>query len=141
MPCCSDRHTERVQSEGQAPIYRLARPGHNRSPPVKRRHTPRLSSQRKYGRWIGPWVGEVVFGVVGMPQIDGSASAKRATAGRIIDFPPPSTRPTRAPRSNERDSVLLAIDGGHPVRTDSVPPWPHYAPDEIAVVSSVLQSG
>lgn len=35
----------------------------------------------------------------------------------------------------------LAIDGGTPVRTTPVEPWPHFADDERAAVDSVLQSG
>jgi hypothetical protein len=35
----------------------------------------------------------------------------------------------------------LAIDGGNPVRHKDFAPWPHYAPDEIAAVTRVLESG
>ena len=35
----------------------------------------------------------------------------------------------------------LAIDGGTPVFTDSIPPWPHYEPDEIEAAVEVLRSG
>jgi dTDP-4-amino-4,6-dideoxygalactose transaminase len=35
----------------------------------------------------------------------------------------------------------LAIDGGTPVRVAPPPPWPDYAPDEIAAVVETLRSG
>jgi dTDP-4-amino-4,6-dideoxygalactose transaminase len=35
----------------------------------------------------------------------------------------------------------LAINGGVPVRTVPFPPWPYFAPDEIAAVEGVLASG
>lgn len=35
----------------------------------------------------------------------------------------------------------LAIDGGPPVRTDPLPPWPFFAEDERAAVDRVLSSG
>src|SRR5581483_3302729 len=35
----------------------------------------------------------------------------------------------------------LAIDGGTPVRTDTMAPWPHFAADEIAAADRVLASG
>ena len=35
----------------------------------------------------------------------------------------------------------LAIEGGLPVRTEPFAPWPHFTPDEIAVVTAVLESG
>jgi hypothetical protein len=35
----------------------------------------------------------------------------------------------------------LAIDGGTPVRTTPLPPWPYFAPDEVAAATAVLQSG
>lgn len=35
----------------------------------------------------------------------------------------------------------LAIDGGIPVRTTPLPPWPHFAADEIEAATSVLASG
>ena len=35
----------------------------------------------------------------------------------------------------------LAIDGGRPLRTTPLPPWPHFARDEIEAVSRVLASG
>jgi dTDP-4-amino-4,6-dideoxygalactose transaminase len=38
-------------------------------------------------------------------------------------------------------SVQLAIDGGVPVRTTSLPFWPSFEPDEIEAVSNVLRSG
>lgn len=37
--------------------------------------------------------------------------------------------------------VRLAIDGGTPVRTVPLAPWPHYAGDEIEAVQQVLASG
>lgn len=36
---------------------------------------------------------------------------------------------------------MLAIDGGHPVRSEPFAPWPYYAPDEIEAVARVLASG
>jgi hypothetical protein len=35
----------------------------------------------------------------------------------------------------------LAIDGGAPVRTSPLPPWPFFSPDEIQAAVDVLQSG
>lgn len=35
----------------------------------------------------------------------------------------------------------LAIDGGTPVRTAPMPPWPHFAEDEIEATTAVLRSG
>ena len=35
----------------------------------------------------------------------------------------------------------LALDGGDPVRATALPPWPHFAPDEIEAVRAVLVSG
>jgi dTDP-4-amino-4,6-dideoxygalactose transaminase len=35
----------------------------------------------------------------------------------------------------------LAVDGGIPLRTAPLAPWPHYADDEIAAVAAVLRSG
>lgn len=35
----------------------------------------------------------------------------------------------------------LAIDGGRPLRTTPLPPWPHFARDEIQAVEAVLESG
>jgi len=35
----------------------------------------------------------------------------------------------------------LALDGGTPVRVAAAPPWPEYAPDEIAAVVETLRSG
>ncbi|RMG01474.1 MAG: DegT/DnrJ/EryC1/StrS family aminotransferase, partial [Planctomycetota bacterium] len=35
----------------------------------------------------------------------------------------------------------LAIEGGTPVRTEPLPPWPSFAEDEIAAVVDVLRSG
>jgi hypothetical protein len=32
----------------------------------------------------------------------------------------------------------LALEGGSPVRTAPLPPWPYFAPDEIQAVSAVL---
>lgn len=37
--------------------------------------------------------------------------------------------------------MKLAIDGGTPVRTEKLPPWPHFAEDEIQAVGDVLRSG
>jgi len=37
--------------------------------------------------------------------------------------------------------VVLALDGGTPVRTAPLPPWPHFAPDEVAAVVDVMHSG
>jgi hypothetical protein len=39
------------------------------------------------------------------------------------------------------NSDLLAIDGGYPVRTKGLPPWPYFAQDEISAVTEVLASG
>lgn len=36
---------------------------------------------------------------------------------------------------------VLAIDGAAPVRTEPMPPWPHYPEDEVEAVSTVLRSG
>jgi dTDP-4-amino-4,6-dideoxygalactose transaminase len=36
---------------------------------------------------------------------------------------------------------MLAVDGGIPVRDRHFSAWPHYAPDEIAAVTGVLESG
>lgn len=38
-------------------------------------------------------------------------------------------------------ATLLAVEGGSPVRTALLPPWPHFAADEKAAVQSVLTSG
>lgn len=38
-------------------------------------------------------------------------------------------------------TVKLAIDGGTPVRSLPLSPWPHFAPDEIDAVTQVLVSG
>lgn len=35
----------------------------------------------------------------------------------------------------------IALDGGDPVRSAAMPPWPYFAPDEIEAVRSVLVSG
>lgn len=35
----------------------------------------------------------------------------------------------------------LAIEGGKPVRSAPLPPWPYFAPDEVEVAASVLRSG
>jgi dTDP-4-amino-4,6-dideoxygalactose transaminase len=35
----------------------------------------------------------------------------------------------------------LALEGGRPVRNVPLPPWPHFAPDEIDAVRAVLASG
>src|SRR6188508_612613 len=35
----------------------------------------------------------------------------------------------------------LAIDGGRPLRASPLPPWPHFAHDEIDAVQAVLTSG
>ncbi len=35
----------------------------------------------------------------------------------------------------------LALDGGRPVRTAPLPPWPYFAPDEIQAAAGVLASG
>jgi dTDP-4-amino-4,6-dideoxygalactose transaminase len=35
----------------------------------------------------------------------------------------------------------LAVDGGRPVRTEPLPPWPYFAADEIESVHAVLASG
>jgi len=37
--------------------------------------------------------------------------------------------------------TLLALDGGAPIRTAPLPPWPYFAPDEIEAVRAVLASG
>lgn len=37
--------------------------------------------------------------------------------------------------------MALAIDGGAPVRSTPLPPWPVFAEDEIAAVEAVLRSG
>lgn len=39
------------------------------------------------------------------------------------------------------DQALLAIDGGTPLRTAPIAPWPYFEPDEIAAVTAVLESG
>ncbi|MCE5191379.1 MAG: DegT/DnrJ/EryC1/StrS aminotransferase family protein [Actinomycetia bacterium] len=36
---------------------------------------------------------------------------------------------------------VLALDGGTPVRSTPLPPWPYFAPDEVAAVVEVLHSG
>ena len=38
-------------------------------------------------------------------------------------------------------SERLAVDGGAPIRSTPFPRWPHYAEDEVAIVSDVLRSG
>ncbi|HEX6351462.1 DegT/DnrJ/EryC1/StrS aminotransferase family protein [Actinophytocola sp.] len=38
-------------------------------------------------------------------------------------------------------STELAIDGGEPLRTESLPPWPVFSAEEIAAASEVLSSG
>ncbi|MEB3329566.1 MAG: DegT/DnrJ/EryC1/StrS aminotransferase family protein [Candidatus Sericytochromatia bacterium] len=35
----------------------------------------------------------------------------------------------------------LALEGGPPVRTAPLPPWPHFAPDEVEAAAAVLRSG
>ena len=35
----------------------------------------------------------------------------------------------------------LALEGGAPLRTAPLPPWPYFAPDEIEAVRAVLASG
>ena len=35
----------------------------------------------------------------------------------------------------------LAIEGGKPVRTAPLPPWPYFAPDEVEAAAAVLRSG
>ncbi|MEB3198188.1 MAG: DegT/DnrJ/EryC1/StrS aminotransferase family protein [Candidatus Sericytochromatia bacterium] len=35
----------------------------------------------------------------------------------------------------------LAIDGGAPIRTTPLPPWPYFGPEDVAAVSAVLASG
>lgn len=37
--------------------------------------------------------------------------------------------------------ATLAIEGGSPVRTQPLPPWPYYAPDEVDAAADVLRSG
>ncbi len=39
------------------------------------------------------------------------------------------------------DDTILALDGGAPVRTTPMPPWPQFAPDEIQAATDVLRSG
>ena len=39
------------------------------------------------------------------------------------------------------DGSRLAIEGGPAVRTEPLPPWPYFAPDEIEAVRAVLASG
>ena len=41
----------------------------------------------------------------------------------------------------ERIPAALALDGGRPVRSNPLPPWPHFASDEIDAVTEVLASG
>lgn len=41
----------------------------------------------------------------------------------------------------EARAALLALDGGVPVRSTPLPPWPHFAADEIEAVHAVLASG
>src|SRR5688572_18251565 len=41
----------------------------------------------------------------------------------------------------EARAALLAVDGGVPVRSTPLPPWPHFAADEIEAVRTVLASG
>ncbi len=43
--------------------------------------------------------------------------------------------------SGANDMTALAVDGGTPVRSAPVPPWPFFATDEIEAVSEVLRSG
>ena len=38
-------------------------------------------------------------------------------------------------------STAIALEGGEPVRSSPLPPWPYFAPDEIEAVRSVLVSG
>ena len=52
-------------------------------------------------------------------------------AARMMD-----TGATAALHSN-----AIALEGGEPVRTTPLPPWPYFAPDEIEAVRSVLVSG
>jgi dTDP-4-amino-4,6-dideoxygalactose transaminase len=37
--------------------------------------------------------------------------------------------------------ALLALEGGAPIRSAPLPPWPYFAPDEIEAVRAVLASG
>lgn len=39
------------------------------------------------------------------------------------------------------DSNILAIDGGNPIRSTPIPPWPFFEKDEIEAASSILHSG
>lgn len=41
----------------------------------------------------------------------------------------------------EAAPATLALEGGKPVRTTPLPPWPHFADDEINAVREVLASG
>lgn len=43
--------------------------------------------------------------------------------------------------ATEAAREVLAIEGGMPVRTKSLPPWPYFATDEIEAVRAVLVSG
>ncbi len=52
-------------------------------------------------------------------------------------MPPAGVMSATAPAADSR----LALDGGRPVRTAPLPPWPHFAADEIDAVRAVLASG
>ena len=41
----------------------------------------------------------------------------------------------------DTSEALLALEGGAPVRSAPLPPWPYFAPDEIEAVRAVLASG
>jgi hypothetical protein len=43
--------------------------------------------------------------------------------------------------ADEASRGALALDGGDPVRSTPLPPWPYFAADEIEAVSGVLASG
>jgi len=46
-----------------------------------------------------------------------------------------------SPGAAELERAGLALDGGTPLRTSPLPPWPHFAADEIEAVRAVLASG
>jgi dTDP-4-amino-4,6-dideoxygalactose transaminase len=78
----------------------------------------------------------------GLPQYDGAAGLpaivtwhvdRHGNSGHVLG--------TMTTASVAATHARLAIDGGTPIRVAPAPPWPEYAPDEIAAVVETLRSG
>ena len=52
-----------------------------------------------------------------------------------------ATAPIKKPKPVLTSTPVLALDGGPRVREAPLPPWPHFAIDEIDAVKAVLRSG